>query len=215
MSWTRIDYLQKQSTSYQKIPEDKKFYVLSNLIKSAVLASITPFALIMLHEAMVQDIWLTNKIRNLGCIYAIPDFVSMILVRRMKWTTIAHHTIVCLFNFASIHNDYAKENVCRLIVVYAIFSTFAYLVNLLLASRFLNVSPNLSFQLSIGALLIYASCCAINWSWQVYYINRLYQVNPGWPLYLYCVLICFVVMDDCVLNKWLCHNARIASVKKE
>ena len=32
--------------------------------------------------------------------------------------------------------------------MYAIFSTFAYLVNLLLASRFLPVSPKLSLTLS-------------------------------------------------------------------
>ena len=36
-------------------------------------------------------------------------------------------------------SDYNTEGVPRALVVYAVFSTFAYLVNLLLASRFLQV----------------------------------------------------------------------------
>ena len=36
--------------------------------------------------------------------------------------------------------DYTQANVCRCIMVYAIFSCFAYIVNLLLAIRFLGVS---------------------------------------------------------------------------
>ena len=70
-----------------------------------------------------------------GCLYAVLDFVSLLLVKRLSWSTIIHHVCVCVFNVVSISNDYAEENVCRLLVVYAVFSTFAYLVNLLLASR--------------------------------------------------------------------------------
>ena len=44
----------------------------------------------------------------------------------------------------------------RALVVYAVFSTFAYLVNLLLATRFLPVSDLLSFTLS--ALAVRGPC---------------------------------------------------------
>merc|ERR1719399_1936750 len=105
-------YLKKLSTSYAKVPEDKQFYVLSNLIKSAVLMTYTPLAAQLLWNALVNDVWPNQRIRNLGCMYAIPDFVSLLLVRRMGTTTIIHHICVLLFNFVSVYNDYGEENVC-------------------------------------------------------------------------------------------------------
>ena len=124
-------YLCKLSSSYKLVPEGKQFYVLSNLIKSGVLLAYCPLAVDVLWKTIVLDQWPNQRIRNLGCMYAIPDFVSLLLVRRMGWTTIIHHVCVLVFNFISVYNDYGEDNVCRLIVVYAVFSTFAYLVNLL------------------------------------------------------------------------------------
>jgi len=175
-------YLEKFSTSYKNVEPDKQFYVLSNLIKSATLLSYTPLAAIVLYKTMVLDDWNTTRIRNLGCMYAIPDFVSLFLVKRMSNTTIVHHLAVCVFNVVSMFNDYGEENVCRLMVVYAIFSTFAYLVNLLLASRFLNIPKWVAQYMSGMALLIYASCCGINWTWQTIYTWKLLQTGHTYPV---------------------------------
>lgn len=201
-------FLERFSTSFRKISQDKKFYTIGNLLKAGVLVSITPFAVHNLCRIVLYDQWETNMLRNLGCIYAIPDFVSMIVVRRMAWTTWLHHICVCLFNVFSIHNDYSQENVCRLIVVYAAFSTFAYCVNMLLASRFLGVSAQVSRVLSFVALCVYVLCCAVNWLWQAHYLRRLIRDNDHWTIYLYMTLICFVMWDDIVLNRWLLQNAR-------
>jgi len=86
---------------------------------------------------MVNDEWRTTSIRNLGVLYAIPDTVSLLLVERMALTTRIHHLCVIVFMVINLFNDYSERNVWRALVVYAVFSTFAYLVNLLLASRFL------------------------------------------------------------------------------
>ena len=48
-------FLARQSTSYARIPDDKKFYVLSNLIKSAVLTAYTPQAAYLLYQAIHLD----------------------------------------------------------------------------------------------------------------------------------------------------------------
>jgi hypothetical protein len=131
------DYcMSRHSTSYARIPDPKKFYVLSNLIKSAVLLSYSPLAAFTLYEALVRNQWHTQRIRNLGVLYAMPDFVSLFLVSKMARTTQIHHVCVVVFMVVNLYNEYGEENVCRALVVYAIFSTFAYLVNLLLASRF-------------------------------------------------------------------------------
>lgn len=201
-------FLEKYSTSFRKISQDRKFYTISNLLKAGVLVSITPFAVHNLCKIVLRDEWDSNTLRNLGCIYAIPDFVSMVTVRKMPWTTWLHHICVCMFNFFSIRNDYAQENVCRLIVVYAAFSTFAYCVNMLLASRFLGVSAQVSRVLSFVALCVYVLCCAVNWLWQVHYLRRLIRDHDHWTIYLYMTLICFVMWDDIVLNRWLLQNAR-------
>ena len=48
-------FLARESTSYARIPDDKKFYVLSNLIKSAVLTAYTPQAAYLLYQAIHLD----------------------------------------------------------------------------------------------------------------------------------------------------------------
>eukprot|EP00742_Colponemidia_sp_Colp-10_P016918 GILJ01019429.1.p1 GENE.GILJ01019429.1~~GILJ01019429.1.p1 ORF type:complete len:329 (+),score=25.09 GILJ01019429.1:202-1188(+) len=204
-------YLEKYSTSFRKISQDKKFYTISNIIKASMLAAITPFAVKHLCLIVVYDSWDTNTLRNLGCVYAIPDFVSLLVVRRMSNTTIFHHVCVVLFNYFSLQNDYGKENVCRCIVVYAAFSTFAYVVNMLLASRFLGVSARMSRLLALLALAVYVFCCAVNWTWQVHYLRTLILSHDHWSIYVYMILICFVMWDDIVLNRWLLQNFRNTS----
>ena len=115
-----------------------------------MLLSYTPVAARTLYLGMVNDEWRTTSIRNLGVLYAIPDTVSLLLVERMALTTRIHHLCVIVFMVINLFNDYSERNVWRALVVYAVFSTFAYLVNLLLASRFLAVHPSLSYWLSAG-----------------------------------------------------------------
>lgn len=130
--------------------------------------------------------------------------MSLLLVRRMTWSTIVHHVTVCIFNVVNIQNNYEEENVCRLIFVYAVFSTFAYLVNLLLASRFLSSEEETAtIWMSYAAFIIYGFCLCINWVWQIFYIIHLLDVNPHWSIYVYSILILVLVYDDLVLERWL------------
>jgi len=217
-------YMAKKSTSYGKIPEDKKFYVLSNLIKSAVLLAYTPTAAVTLYNACVLDQWSTPRIRTLGVLYAIPDAVSMLLVTRMATSTKVHHICVVIFMVVNLYVSYEQETIGRALVVYAIFSTFAYLVNLLLASRFLPISPGFSLSLSALALAIYTACLALNWTWQLRYLYHLALSGPSalhWAcIGVYLTLISQVVRDDCVLVAWLYKNvdkraAEYSAAKRE
>uniref|UniRef100_A0A7S4F2G9 Uncharacterized protein n=1 Tax=Chrysotila carterae TaxID=13221 RepID=A0A7S4F2G9_CHRCT len=112
-------HMMRLSSSYTKIPDEKKFYVLSNLIKAAVLLSYTPLAALTLYRALVRDEWNTQRIRNLGVLYAIPDFVSLFLVSRMAFSTKLHHVCVVVFMVANLFNDYSDDGVGRALVVYA------------------------------------------------------------------------------------------------
>lgn len=199
-------YLMKCSKSYASIDDQpKQFYVLSNLIKSAVLLSYSPLAAVLLYETMVHDTWDSNRIRIMGTLYCIPDFVSLFMVSRMATTTMVHHIVVCVFNAFSLYNDYDQINVIRAIMVYAVWSTFAYMVNLLLASRFVDTSPTMSMVLSALALIIYGLCCLFNWSWQVWFLSGLFQEKP-FQVIGYVALMGMLVWDDIVLMKWLFKN---------
>ncbi|RHW69401.1 hypothetical protein DPX39_100040500 [Trypanosoma brucei equiperdum] len=202
-------FLGHYTESFRRISRDKQFYIIANLIKAGILASLVPFATLHLSRIILFDEWDTNTLRNLGCIYTIPDFVSMLIVKRMSWSTWTHHLCVLLFNFFSTMNDYTQENVCRCVVVYAAFSTFAYCVNVLLASRFLGVKPGIARILSHVSVVAYLFFCGLNWVWQTYYIHRLlYGGNGHWTVYVYIALVGLVMYDDVTLCQWLIHNAR-------
>jgi hypothetical protein len=113
-------YMIRASSSYQNIPDDKKFYVLSNLIKSAVLLAYCPSAAYTLYRAMGHDEWSTPRIRNMGVLYSIPDAVSLILVTRMAMSTKVHHICVILFMVVNLFVTYENETVGRALVVYAV-----------------------------------------------------------------------------------------------
>ena len=256
-----------------------------------MLLSYTPVAARTLYLGMVNDEWRTTSIRNLGVLYAIPDTVSLLLVERMALTTRIHHLCVIVFMVINLFNDYSERNVWRALVVYAVFSTFAYLVNLLLASRFLaahaharastirtptlctslllplaapwplplpslhtarSPRPPLSphqprhclragapeplllalgryrrpsrrrsaaaagsprAPLSAGALVIYTSCLAANWAWQVHYLTGLWVDTRAYSILAYVGVILLVVWDDVVLVKWLVGNLRGGGTK--
>ena len=207
-SYFTFDYFLRQySSSYSKIPDDKRFYVLMNLIKSGVLLSYTPMAMQLLYETLALDVWNSNKIRIMGTLYCIPDFVSLFVVRKMAKSTQIHHVVVCVFNVVSVYNDYTQENVIRAIMVYAVFSTFAYLVNLLLASRFLPTTYLMRVILSATALVIYIACCAINWFWQVWFLSTIISTQFVYVV-VYACLVLMLVSDDVILMQWLGKNLK-------
>ena len=196
-------YLNIYSSSYQKCNMENKFYVLSNLIKSALLFVYTPFASIILYNAIYLDHWDNKFIKNLGSLYCIPDFISLILVSKMQTATFIHHICVCILTCITLINDFNQINIWRSIVIYAIFSTFAYAVNFLLASRYLNIRYPIKLFLTKSALFIYITCCGINWTWQSLYIYKLISDNNNFFIYLYIFLMCLLIYDDLQLIKYL------------
>jgi len=208
-SYFTFDYfLRMYSSSYGVIPDDKRFYVLMNLIKSGALLSYTPMAMSLLYETLWANEWNSNKIRIMGTLYCIPDFVSLFVVKKMAVSTQIHHVVVCVFNIVSVYNDYNKVNVVRAMMVYAVFSTFAYLVNLLLASRFLPTTYFVRTMLSVGSLIIYSACCVINWTWQVWFLSSIVETQSV-SVFAYLCFVLMLVSDDIILMKWLGKNLQI------
>lgn len=199
-----LNYL---STSYNNIKKKEiKYYIISNLIKSALLFVYTPSALNILYTTICNDEWDNLKIKNMGSLYAIPDFVSLFMVKNMHQSTKIHHIIVVIFYFTNLLNDYNEENIFRPLMIYAIFSTLSYAVNFILASRFIEIKGKKDKMITM-AFFIYLTCCILNWSWNIYYIQRLIYINNNIMIYLYLIFISFIVWDDIVLLKWLKYKS--------
>lgn len=199
-------------SQYRLLDKKKQMYTVSNILKSGALASITPPACYILYKTMIHNEWNNTMIRNLGIIYAIPDGVSLILVEKMDVSTKVHHAVVCLFNIISMHNDYTEESVVRCMVIYACFSTFAFLVNFLLGVRYINRSRRLERLLARTSFIIYSICCCINWFSQVRYMSALYNTCNQWSckisIPLYGSMIMAIGADDIILNKWLYKKSK-------
>ena len=195
------------SKSYNKI-EDKnqKYYVMSNLIKSGLLFVYTPNALYILYQTMYLDVWNNLQIKNMGSLYAIPDCVSLFMVNNMHKSTKIHHIIVLSFYVLNLMNDYKQENIFRPIIIYAIFSTFTYSVNFILAIRFYN-NKKIKEIIIPFVFYLYLLCCTINWSWNVYYIYKLIKLNNNFSIYIYIIFISFIIWDDIVLMRWLRYKS--------
>ena len=183
--------------------ESRRMYTVSNLVKAFALAVYTPFAARTLWLAICDNVWDTDLIQRLSVLYAVPDFLSLLLVRRMSMPTIVHHLFVVAFTCANTQVDYTTDTVCRGIVVYACFSTFSYSVNALLGFRF--IYTELSYLSALSAA-VYGTCLSINWAYQVYFVSIRFSVAPRTML-LYALSLTAIVYDDIVLFRWLIRNA--------
>lgn len=198
--------------NYKKLEYDKKMYVVSNINKSVVLSGITPIAGTILYDSLYTGSWNNNLIKNMGIFYSIPDTVSLLVVNKMDLTTKIHHTVVVLFNFNSIYNDYNENNIFRCMLVYACFSAFAFIVNFQLGSRFLHKNNKINKNLSIASFLIYSTCCLINWTYHYYTLMEQWNMCYDYECYkimLYLSMISTIAIDDLKLMSWLFNKSRL------
>jgi hypothetical protein len=94
----------------------------------------------------------------------------------------------------------------RLIVVYALFSDLAALVNVYLGTRIVyNNKLHLKYLSSV-CLVNYVACCALNWSYQVYHLcwtEKFISQYGIFPVLLFGGFLFVVVSDDIILIRHL------------
>ena len=197
---------------YKNLNHDKKMYVVSNINKSIVLGGITPIAGTILYDSLYTGSWNNNLIKNMGIFYSIPDTVSLLVVNKMDLTTKIHHSVVVLFNFSSIYNDYNQNNIFRCMLVYACFSAFAFIVNFQLGSRFLHKNKKVEKNLSIAAFLVYFLSCLTNWTYHYYTLLEQWGVCYDYECYkimVYLLMISTIAVDDLKLMNWLFNKSNL------
>jgi len=201
-----LDIILNNIEKYKTInPKHKQQYFISNLVKGTILGIITPHSYFILYNYSFNNIWDLNEIKILASLYASIDLVSMFHVKKMQTTTIVHHSMVQVFYIISLLCfNFDKNTISNPVVIYAIFSTFAYMVNTYLALRLILDVKYLKLCATISSI-IYQFCCTLNWSYQCYYLY-VSHINIIVKL-VYIIFIMSIVSDDIVLIKFLNKNS--------
>jgi hypothetical protein len=134
-----VYYLCLWNESFEKLKQEKRLYVVKNIIKSASLCYLTFKTLPYIPNLLsMGDIDMTN-VRWWGSIFVANDLTALMLVPNLPSNTRNHHIMTfILLNVVYFYDGNIFE-VIKLISIYTIYSYFAFLVNLYLGFRHLEL----------------------------------------------------------------------------
>ena len=179
-----------------------KEYRIVNVVKASILGLFTPASTIILYQCFIPpydpNIYILNIV---GASYAALDMSAIIYNPYNHISTNVHHVLVQFLYAYCYYMDFNMNTLCKPIIVYAIFSTYSYMVNYRLSIRFLNLQyeNNINFL----SLFIYIICCFVNWIIQLYLL--LMEVPESFIItkMIYMGLILMIINDDIFLMKFL------------
>ena len=194
-------------------PAHKKWYVVANLVKSAILGVFcTSWRFwATTYRAYVFDEWPDFELRRVMFLYVVTDLVALYMVPKLPRSTILHHVTSTALCVVASYGDFAQKGwygnlgVGKMVIVYGHLSSVAYLVNAYLALRVLYSAEN-RFMTALRSLSLwsYIACCTLNWSTHVlWFVTGLWSWSLSWAAILYAVALTFVARDDLVLIRWL------------
>jgi len=200
------------SKSLDKYPEDKnkfvqvgskrQMYFVKNIIKSIYLGLLMIFIEKILTDTIHNTIDL-QYIKRCAIIYTINDMIGLIL-SDLPLTTIMHHSMTSLMCHVVLLKSDSNTDYKVLIILYATFSSLAFIVNFYLGLR--NIPPIKTWKhkskLSYVSFLVYVIVVFINWSVQVYMLTQ-FDIP-----YFYYIFLFVVIRDDIILMKWLYYDSK-------
>lgn len=211
-SYDLLDYnLSKYVTKYNKFDNNRKEYILTNMLKSFFLGMIS---LVFLYNVFFNYInlfeprnWASNIIfwKNLVAVYTSTDLIGLIRNKKMATTTVIHHYCV-LVGFAVISfKDFTDEGIYKSIFVYGCFSSLAFLVNFYLGARFLiDKESIINFLIKKLSYVSYALVVILNILWQLFYlITVLFYETSLFKIIILSTLVGLWLRDDIILLKFL------------
>ena len=193
-------------------PSHKKWYVVANLSKSFFLACMTFSSRYWIGVYLGQylDEFQMTELKRCGMIYIGTDIVALFMVPKLPRSTILHHvSTATLILIVSTMNLTVKGwggllGVCKMALLYGIFSTPMFAVNAYLALRVVYPNSKWMSGLAKFSLFPYLMCCAGNWGIHAFWIVRIIiSMDISLWCVLYLVAISAMIQDDIVLIKWL------------
>lgn len=180
--------------------EDKRMYVVANLLKSAVLgmqalspswwfysaqeyacnlaplgagvsrAVGAPWGVEVLPCAWNVDRGHDDFVKAISACYILTDVVALATVPRLPLTTKIHHWATFAFGLWVLAVPIAPTPVLHKLLMYGAFSTLAFPVNAFLALRCTNPESPAVGALAGASLALYVGVCAVNWGLHVLWL---------------------------------------------
>ena len=207
--------LNKMSQKYSEYNNDRKEYILTNVIKSKVLLLISGLFLGTVYDQSLDILTVTHSSgnylfwKNISALYACTDFIGLIRNKKMETSTIIHHYCVVVTYLVISMLDFRYASIFKAALMYGAFSALAFMVNFYLGARFL-LEKQSSYDIITKKMsaISYVIACAFNWTWQVYYMRVLYInstniYNLILQFSIYFVLLFAWISDDLKLMQFL------------
>ena len=142
-----------------------------------------------------------NEVTNIVAIlYCSLDLSAILYNPYNHISTNIHHIVVQFLYYYGLYYEWDDNTLCKPIVVYAIFSCFAYSVNGRLAIRRMRFNKEIYSLITKTSFVIYIICCICNWTIQAKF---LLTENYGNQVYIYMFLLSIIIYDDIFLLKYL------------
>jgi len=197
-------FIKTRYKKYLELENDKQQYVTKNIVKSINLAGLTLYSIPkIIYPAIMYNSWNNSIVHICGVFYSSNDFVALMTVDKLAESTKSHHRITTVLSLVALSIDFNTSTLGRMMFIYTIASSSAYLVNTYLGMRFLYNKDSL-IKMKKRARDIYGVSLFLNWSWHIYWAINNYNLL-GIQHYLYFLLLFWIVKDDIILFKWLCR----------
>ena len=201
-TYPKVDEYLQSIEKYNKLPLERRRYIVKNIIKS--------FFLLVLSYGMFQPViwpairynqWNNRLIHFAGALYTSNDVMGLVMVKNLPYSTKMHHMITTVLCLTCFGIDFQTSHLGKLMFVYTLSSSHAYLVNFYLGARLLTEKAKLE-MVRITARNIYFLCCLFNWGWHLIWIfNNFGIINTGHLVYF--ALLFWIIKDDIILLSWL------------
>jgi hypothetical protein len=197
-----VNYLKKGTVQSKVLSPE---YRTVNIVKSITLGVLSiPTFYYYIHSENYE--YYVYQISLAGAIYSASDLSAIFFNPKAHNSTQVHHILVQVLYYYSMINNWNQHSLAYLIYIYSTYSIFAYLVNGRLAIREMNVVSYKEQIINDISLSIYALCCVINWTLQLYYLVTIQLIEPLYIQGLYCCLVALIIHDDIFLMKYLHKN---------
>ena len=197
-------FLNYTNQHFYILKNEKKQYVVKNIVKSVNLAALSLYSLpSIVYPAFMYHKWDNNFIHIAGLFYSSNDFVALTYVDNLSLTTKNHHKVTVFLSFLALAIDFNTSSLGKMLFVYTLSSSNAFLVNYHLGSRFL-FGKDETYDMKKKARNVYAFTLFLNWGWHIYWCLTNLNLLRIQHLIYFCVMYP-VVKDDIVLLSWLCN----------
>ena len=191
-----------QSSSYCRLPDEKRAYVIKNILKGSYLCFIFMASLYFVVPQMLRNEWNNVALQSFASLYVSNDIVGLYRVK-LHTSTRLHHMTAAVFLMAAWCADFQNSTTAKMLAIYTLFSAATFPVNLYLGFRFIHdIKDSVMKTLFNWAKNTYTICCILNWLCQLYMAYD----NKETSLMVYLAGLTLIIYDDIILLRWFYKN---------